>query len=80
MNKTHLHDVIKATLKEDVGRGDLTSEIIFENGSTSRGQFISKADGIVCGLQIIEIVYKLLWKDIEVVLHKPLQKTSQQLR
>ena len=70
MNKTHLHDIIKATLKEDIGRGDLTSEIIFENGSNSRGQFIAKDNGIVCGLQIIDIVYRLLWKDIEVVLHK----------
>jgi nicotinate-nucleotide pyrophosphorylase (carboxylating) len=70
MNIIHLKETLQAALKEDLGFGDLSSELIFESGHKSRGQFKAKAEGVLCGTDLIEQFYSLLDAEAEVVLHK----------
>ena len=46
MDKNLLHDMIGGFLKEDVGRGDLTSESIFQQQETGKARLVAR-DGFV---------------------------------
>ena len=70
MNIIHLKETLKTALNEDLGFGDLSSELIFNASNESRGQFKAKAEGVLCGTDLITATYELLEADAEVVLHK----------
>ena len=44
-------------LKEDLGRGDITTQAIVRGGQRARGLFLAKQDFILCGLEIAEAVF-----------------------
>jgi nicotinate-nucleotide pyrophosphorylase (carboxylating) len=44
-------------LKEDLGRGDITTQAIVRGGQRARGMFLAKQDFILCGLEIAEAVF-----------------------
>jgi len=41
--------VVRAALREDVGRGDLTTLLTVHPATRARGQFLAKADGVMAG-------------------------------
>src|SRR5258708_7380321 len=47
-------------LKEDLGRGDITTESIVRGGAKDRGRFLAKQDFVLCGLEIGEAVFSTL--------------------
>ncbi|HET8676337.1 MAG TPA: carboxylating nicotinate-nucleotide diphosphorylase [Blastocatellia bacterium] len=47
-------------LKEDLGRGDITTQTTVRGGARARGQFLAKADFVLCGLEIAEAVFSTL--------------------
>lgn len=51
---------IKEFLIEDIGTGDLSSDLVFAETEQSEGIFLAKSDGIICGLDIPQAVYDLL--------------------
>ncbi|MCH4168575.1 MAG: carboxylating nicotinate-nucleotide diphosphorylase [Streptococcaceae bacterium] len=51
---------IESFLIEDIGTGDLSTELIFNNESESRGYFMAKDDGVIAGLAVPDQVYQLL--------------------
>ncbi|MDR1606330.1 MAG: carboxylating nicotinate-nucleotide diphosphorylase [Streptococcaceae bacterium] len=51
---------IKAFLIEDIGSGDLSADLIFEQDQQSSGVFIAKDDGVIAGLDIAQVVYDAL--------------------
>lgn len=56
---------IESYLIEDIGTGDLSTELIFNNESKSSGYFIAKDDGIIAGLEIPDQVYQLLNQKVD---------------
>jgi nicotinate-nucleotide pyrophosphorylase (carboxylating) len=46
--------IIKAALKEDIGKGDITSGALVDKFLSSRATIITREDCVVCGLQIAE--------------------------
>ena len=58
----------RRALAEDVGRGDLTSEATIPAGAHARGRIIAKADGVVAGLPMAALVFRLLDPNTHVVL------------
>ena len=54
MDKDRILPVIKAALKEDIGKGDITSGALIDKFLSSRAAIITKEDCVVCGLQIAE--------------------------
>ncbi|MEK6325155.1 MAG: carboxylating nicotinate-nucleotide diphosphorylase [Acidobacteriota bacterium] len=47
-------------LKEDLGRGDITTQSVVRGGARARGRFLSNQDFVLCGLEIAEAVFGAL--------------------
>jgi nicotinate-nucleotide pyrophosphorylase (carboxylating) len=47
-------------LKEDLGRGDITTQSVVRGGMKARGRFLAKQDFVLCGLEISEAVFSTL--------------------
>ncbi|WP_077325612.1 carboxylating nicotinate-nucleotide diphosphorylase [Virgibacillus siamensis] len=60
MNQIKLKKMLQDFLLEDIGDGDLTSELIFPSEQLGSGMFMVKQTGIISGLDIIPAVYSLL--------------------
>lgn len=56
---------IQNALKEDIGFIDITTDILTENKSLKLN-LISKDNGIICGLEVFELVFKELSNDIKI--------------
>lgn len=52
--------LIELALKEDVGTGDITTDNIIPAETRRKAKMIAKANGVVAGLQVAEMVFKSL--------------------
>ena len=64
-------DAISSALQEDVGSGDITSNVCIPETTTSTARFIAKAAGIVSGIEIAARVLKTIDSSITVEIHIP---------
>lgn len=51
---------IKAWLREDVGSGDVTTQMTIPVGHQSKGIIHAKEDGVICGIPIAELVFEIV--------------------
>ena len=58
--------IIRGALKEDIGRGDITSSIVIPPGFKVSACIYFKEDGVLCGADIAETVFSLLSADIRI--------------
>ena len=56
---------LKTALDEDIGSGDVTTELIGAEGAVLRGEILAKSAGVVSGLAVASQVFHLLDKRIE---------------
>ncbi len=49
---------VREALKEDIGRGDVTTEILFPKKINTRAVIQAKQEGIIAGLQVVRTVFK----------------------
>ena len=56
LDKERVLPIIKAALKEDIGRGDITTQALVDKAGSSRASIILKEDAVLCGLDIAEWV------------------------
>lgn len=55
----NIETLVRLALAEDLGeRGDVTSEVAIPAESTLCGQIVTKAEGVIAGLPVIETVYR----------------------
>lgn len=54
LDKARVMPIIKAALKEDIGKGDITTGALVDKFASSRASIITKEDCVVCGLEIAE--------------------------
>jgi nicotinate-nucleotide pyrophosphorylase (carboxylating) len=47
-------------LKEDIGAGDITTQLTVPTEQTASGIFLAKADGVICGLALAQRVFTLV--------------------
>ena len=47
-------------LKEDLGRGDITTQVVIRGGAKARGRFVANQECVLCGLEIAEAVFATL--------------------
>ncbi|MHB8871991.1 MAG: carboxylating nicotinate-nucleotide diphosphorylase, partial [Candidatus Doudnabacteria bacterium] len=62
--KKELNRIINAALKEDVGSGDITTNLIIPRKTILKAFLLAKEDGIIAGLPIAKAVFKKLDKKI----------------
>ncbi len=61
MNQKELESagvLIELALQEDVGPGDVTTGHLIPAGITRRGFMVAKADGVIAGLEVAEMVFR----------------------
>lgn len=56
-NKLELKENILRWLKEDTPFGDVTTQNIVIDNQTSSGRLIAKEDGVICGLEVVQMVF-----------------------
>ncbi|MBO1224934.1 MAG: carboxylating nicotinate-nucleotide diphosphorylase [Candidatus Scalindua sediminis] len=56
LNLENISDIVQLAIKEDIGKGDITSEIFIPKDSKSEGIFIANENGIVAGLPVAKYV------------------------
>ncbi|WP_054770070.1 carboxylating nicotinate-nucleotide diphosphorylase [Lysinibacillus parviboronicapiens] len=70
MNIIKLEEMLKQFYNEDIGDGDLSSELIFTADQKGTFSFYAKDSGIFCGALIIEHGFLLLDSSMDIILHK----------
>ncbi len=66
LTKEMLLPLIKLALKEDIGKGDITSEAIFTDNDKSEAYIAAKSRGIFCGGAIARFLYSEIDSNIEI--------------
>lgn len=71
MSSVLLHDFIieehvKKALEEDIGFGDITTDYLIPDDEIITAKLNTRQDGILCGMNIVEIVFKTLSKDVKI--------------
>ena len=66
-----LHDFIvqehiKNALKEDIGFGDITTDYLVPDDAVISAKLNTRQDGILCGTDIVELVFKTLSNQVKV--------------
>lgn len=64
LDKSEIKKIIKRALKEDIAKGDITTNAIISKKAKSIGRFLVKSDGVICGLPIAKMVFEELDKNI----------------
>lgn len=62
--------LIRSALKEDSGKGDVTSKLLIPENSVSKAELLVKEDGIIAGLEIFRSVFKIIDKGTIVKLNE----------
>src|SRR5262245_41634215 len=53
-------NLIRAALAEDIGRGDVTTQLTVPAGTHAEAQIIAKEKGVLAGVAIVAAVYRSL--------------------
>lgn len=62
--------IVEKALLEDLGMGDLTTNAIFSDEDHAKGQFLSKAPGVLAGMEVLDMVYTYFGNYVSVNLLK----------
>ncbi len=58
LSDSRVSRLVELALLEDAALGDLTSEAIFSEKDLAAGEFLCKGDGILAGLEVVELVFE----------------------
>ncbi len=58
LKKEEIERIVKVALNEDISSGDITSDSLEFKKNSITGSIIAKQSGILCGVEIIEYVFK----------------------
>ncbi|MHC1762409.1 MAG: carboxylating nicotinate-nucleotide diphosphorylase [Negativicutes bacterium] len=70
MNRLALDELLRRSLIEDIGQGDVTSEAILSTDHESKGYLVAKQDMVLAGLEVFARVFFLLDEKVQVTLFK----------
>ncbi len=66
----YVDEIIKTALAEDINYVDVSSVYVFSEGDITSAYFISKASGVLCGIDVAMRVFALLDPSFEYTLYK----------
>ena len=55
-----VRSLIQSALKEDIGRGDITSEAIVSSSSCGKAEIVAEEEGILAGVELAREVFRLI--------------------
>ena len=65
----YVDDIIKTALTEDINYIDSTADLLIPEDSISSAYFMSKADGVLCGLEVALRVFTILDPEMKIECH-----------
>lgn len=65
LDQERLDTLIRHALFEDIGHGDITTQLTIPKGKTVKAVLIAKEDFLLCGMGVVERVFHLVDKDIK---------------
>jgi len=72
LDRNHVvREIVIKALKEDIGKGDITTESIFTQHHNSRGQVMAKEKGIIAGLEVARMVFSLVDPGVKLINKMP---------
>lgn len=66
----YIDELIKKTITEDINYIDVSSAYLFDDNHRTQAYFVSKADGVLCGIEVALRVFSLLDNTLEYKLYK----------
>ncbi|MCH4895760.1 carboxylating nicotinate-nucleotide diphosphorylase [Marinilabiliaceae bacterium JC040] len=69
LNKENITNLIEIALKEDVSSGDVTTNALIPESSMAKATLTAKADGVIAGLPVAEMVFKHLYPETKWLEH-----------
>ncbi len=57
--------VVRHALFEDIGKGDITTELTIPKSKKIKAEVVAKEECVVCGIEVIERAFKVVDKDTE---------------
>lgn len=70
LNNFFIEDHVKKALEEDIGFGDITTDYLTNESDILKCELNSRTEGIFCGKNVFEMVFKVLSPKIEVKFYK----------
>ncbi|NQT46522.1 MAG: carboxylating nicotinate-nucleotide diphosphorylase [Candidatus Omnitrophica bacterium] len=67
LSKERIKKIAKAALEEDIGRGDVTSNVTVPKAANMKADITFNEKGVICGLPIVETAFSLLNTNIRFV-------------
>ena len=64
-NSLVVRKLVKQALKEDIGKRDITTELVIPREKFARAIILAKEDCVVCGLKVAELVFKTKDKKLQ---------------
>lgn len=61
--------IVKRALREDIGKGDITTNLLIPKGVKTEARIIAKEKGILAGLKVARLVFKTLDKEVRFSSH-----------
>jgi len=77
LGRSKLEQIVRCALIEDIGGGDITTQLTVPRHKYIKAVFIAKEECVICGLQAAEMVFKAIDKNINFV---PLAKEGQAVK
>ena len=65
LEKLIIDRIINNALEEDLGWGDVTTDSTIPEAAEIKGNFIAKAEGIICGIDVCRRVFEIVDQNIE---------------
>jgi len=59
LNIAQVRPLIQMAIEEDLGRGDMTTELLFQDSTMAQSTIISREEIVVCGIPVIEEILRL---------------------
>ncbi|MFY9610415.1 MAG: carboxylating nicotinate-nucleotide diphosphorylase [Blastocatellia bacterium] len=60
MTENALRRLVARALEEDLGRGDVTSDLLIPSGAAARAVFRSRSHGVIAGLDVVAMVFDVV--------------------
>lgn len=70
LNQMYVDNLIKTALLEDINYIDVTTDCLIDEDQEGAAQFLAKADGVLCGLDVALRVFELLQPDFKAEVFK----------
>ena len=65
LEKLIIDRIINNALEEDLGWGDVTTDSTIPEATEIKGNFIAKAEGVICGIDVCRRVFEIVDQNIE---------------